>query len=131
MSDPENRGEEFREFISLLPEQYEIALTSDTVATAFFQARLAGWPTERLAADSEQSLARGGVGLVVNRLRSLAENPPSKRVTKPKTSTTTMALPECQSCAQPYRRGSVQGGPCVTCGEPLVLIVYQTTMEAR
>lgn len=126
-------GNEFRDFISLLPQEYEIALTSDNVATAFLTARRAGWRLDALAQESAGSLARGGVGLVVKRLRTLAENPPARRRIDTGTRTDSTYVggrPECAACSMPYsqRTTAVEPGKvCSACGAPLVLEFYRAT----
>lgn len=122
-------GTEFGSYLAALPAQYESQMLSDTVATAFWKARRAGWSVEQLAGDAVSTLNRGGIGLVVRRLNDLANNAPTKRTAGPAPKRAQHApLPECASCGTPYRRGSQSDPtrPCVSCGEPLSLTVFQT-----
>jgi hypothetical protein len=123
---------EFEAFVAALPAQHEIALMADNVSTAYYRARRSGWEHDQLVGDAQSSLYRGGVGLVVTRLNSLADNPPIKRPTgtagpRPKRAQHA-PLPECEACGQPYPRTYPrrEGQPCTACGTELVLIVHQT-----
>lgn len=116
---------EFAEWVAALPEQWHTALVADNVSTAFYLARRSGWSVEQLVGDATMTLARGGVGLVVTRLKSLADNPAVKPRPMPKVKgQQRTTLPECGACGIPYRRGThpAAGATCRACGEPLHLI---------
>lgn len=121
---------EFQEFIILMPEAYEVSLTNDTVATAFFNARRAGWDIARIAQAASEVLAspKGGVGLLISRLRTLGENPPARRARQVAPPSAYMGRkPECQECRSPYRQTHTavpDGTTCRVCGSPLVLVFY-------
>lgn len=126
-----NDGSEFTAFVAALPPAHETNLMADNVSTAFFRARRAGWTLDQLIGDAQMSLVRGGVGLVVTRLGSLAMSSPTKRAEsagpKPK-HVQALPLPECKSCGIPYARTLVvnEGTMCRSCGEPLALTVHTT-----
>lgn len=125
-------GEFLGEFLPALPEQYRAALNADNVSTPFYLARRAGWSTEQLVGDAFHALKRGGVGLVVTRLKELAKHPVKQadveRVTRKRRVTPdylpATPLPECEGCGQPYRTIPKRDMACVSCGEPLVLRVH-------
>lgn len=126
-----NDGSEFTAFVAALPPAQETNLMADNVSTAFFRARRAGWTLDQLIGDAQMSLARGGVGLVVTRLGSLAMSSPTKREPhagpRPK-HVQPLPLPECASCGAPYPRTLVvnERSRCGSCNEALVLTVHET-----
>lgn len=126
------RGSDFQAFVADLPATHEIALMAENVSTAYYRALRAGWEHDQLVGDALSSLHRGGVGLVVRRLESLADNPPISRSTgkmgpRPKRAQHE-PLPECSACGQPYPRHfqARPGQTCQACGDSLSLTVYVT-----
>jgi len=115
--------QDFTSFVAALPSQHEIALTAENVSTAFYRALRSGWSLEQLIGDAQSTLGRGGVGLVVTRMNTLAEQPPAKRQQTVTTREQATSLPECGSCGQPYSRMTriTLGATCRTCGNPLIL----------
>lgn len=72
---------EFDRFVTALPKELEPQLVDgDTASTAFYQALRAGWEHDVLVQDALSRVRRGGkTGVIITRLRSLAENPPHAR----------------------------------------------------
>lgn len=123
-----NDPEDFAAFVAALPLDYETSLMADNVSTAYYRARRAGWERDALVGDAITALRRGGVGLVVTRLGSLAENSPVRREPSRSIAQHALPLPECRQCGQPFSRRSrvVMGTACPACGEPLVLHQHVT-----
>lgn len=107
-----DRGlEEYAEFVAAQPIEHEAALREPTVTTAYWAARRAGWTNEHLAPDAAATFRRGGgVGLVVTRLRTLAESRPADR-SKAGKGDRTMRCP--RGCGKPHY--SDQSCECVIC----------------
>lgn len=70
---------EYRRWVETLPvELHGSLMVGDVVPTAFYSARRAGWDFEALAFDAGAAVRRGGgVGVLVERLRTLAKTPPT------------------------------------------------------
>lgn len=72
---------EFDDWVSALPKEMEASLTlGETVSTAYWTARKAGWDAETLKFDALAAVRRGAqVGALVGRLRTLSSTRPKGR----------------------------------------------------
>jgi hypothetical protein len=125
---------EYAAFLAEQPREHEASLSEPNVATAYWAARKAGWAPDVLAADCAAAFRRGGgIGLIVTRLRTMAESSPVKREDKkPGGPVSNDPLPECSNCGIPYSRWLVSridrpGQVCLGCGSALELKQMSTT----
>lgn len=80
-----SQDSEYRRWVETLPSELHGALmVGDVVPTAFYRARRAGWDFEALVFDSAAAVRRGAkVGVLVERLRTLAQTPPTATRSRP------------------------------------------------
>ncbi len=87
MSDERDSSErsEYRRWVETLPaEMHGALMVGDVVPTAFYRARRAGWDLEALVFDAAATVRRGGkVGVLVERLRTLAATSPTATRSRP------------------------------------------------
>lgn len=75
----------YARYVAALPRQYDTDLmTSTSVSTAFYQALENGWEEVALIGDAVYALRRGGVGLLLTRLRGFSEIAPPERSVAPR-----------------------------------------------
>lgn len=72
---------DFEVYTASLPQSVSAGLViGDAASTAFYRARRAGWDTEALVQDALAAVRRnGGPGVLVERLKTLAETAPARR----------------------------------------------------
>lgn len=90
---------------------------------AYTRARDAGHTTHHISQVINALIRNGGrSGYVLQRLHQLAnEEPPPAN---PPTQHMAIPLPECDTCATPYRRTTTPPETCTVCGNPLTLTQY-------
>lgn len=72
--------QQYNDWVGSLPPtvQREVAASGDVAPTAYWRAVKAGWSAIDIINDSRSATAKGGLGLVIHRLRNLAESGPPR-----------------------------------------------------
>lgn len=115
MNQPEPQPE-YLSLVAALPKEWEPdLLVSPNVPTAFYRCVRVGHQPATLIADAQALVARGGgVGAMVRRFETLAQNPPVRRDDAPAGPRITKHV-ESECCGWPHPRNWSQA-TCFHCG---------------